>query len=96
MLYKYNNNIIIKNINYWHNEIPELSGHNRKKLKVLDCPFICDMNNGKQYLMGFMMRVKPDKIRFSHLEKDYWVLDGTKDQMRPYRIMIKDKNSTFL
>ena len=52
--------------------------------------------NGKQYLMGFMMRVKPDKIRFFHLKKDYWVLDGTKDQMRPYRIMIKDKNSTFL
>ena len=56
LLYKYNNNIIIKNINYWHNEIPELSGHNRKKLKVLDCPFICDMNNGKQYLIDLEMQ----------------------------------------
>ena len=50
-------------------------------------------SNEKKYLMGFMMRVKPDKIRFSNSEKDYWVLDGTKDQMRPYRIMIKEENS---
>ena len=56
MLYKYNNNIIIKNINYWHNEIPELSGYNRKKLKVLDCPFICDMNDRKQYLIDLEMQ----------------------------------------
>ena len=56
LLYKYNNNIIIKNINYWHNEIPELSGHNRKKLKVLDCPFICDVNDGKQYLIDLEMQ----------------------------------------
>lgn len=49
--------------------------------------------NKKQYFMGFMMRVKPDKIRFSNSRKDYWVLDGTKDQMRPYRIMIKEEDS---
>ena len=46
--------------------------------------------NGKNYLMGFMMRVKPDKIRYSNKRKDYWVLDGTKDEMRPYRIMVKE------
>ena len=46
--------------------------------------------NGKNYLMGFMMRVKPDKIRYSNSQKDYWVLDGTKDEMRPYRILIKE------
>ena len=45
--------------------------------------------NGKTYKMGFMMRVKPDKIRISGSQKNYWVLNGTTDEMRPYRIMIK-------
>ena len=46
--------------------------------------------NGKKFMMGFMMRVKPDKIRYSDREPDYWVLDGTTAQMRPYRIMVKE------
>ena len=46
--------------------------------------------NGKSYKMGFMMRVKPDKIRYSNNMKDYWVLDGTTEEMRPYRILIKE------
>ena len=46
--------------------------------------------NGKKYLMGFMMRVKPDKIRISSSTNDYWVLDGTTKEMRPYRIMVKE------
>ena len=44
---------------------------------------------GKTYKMGFMMRVKPDKIRISGNKKNFWVLNGTTDEMRPYRIMIK-------
>ena len=48
--------------------------------------------NGKTYKMGFMMRVKPDKIRYSKNKPDYWVLNGTKDEMRPYRIMLKECN----
>ena len=44
---------------------------------------------GKTYKMGFMMRVRPDKIRISEKKPDYWVLNGTTDEMRPYRIMIK-------
>ncbi len=47
--------------------------------------------NGKKYVMGFMMRVKPDKIRISEQVPDYWVLDGTTDEMRPYRILVKEK-----
>ena len=46
--------------------------------------------NQKHYKMGFMMRVKPDKIRYSNSQKDYWVLDGTTEEMRPYRILIKE------
>ena len=48
---------------------------------------------GKEYLMGFMIRVKPDKIRYSNTRKDYWVLDGTTNEMRPYRILIKESKS---
>ena len=39
--------------------------------------------------MGFMMRVRPDKIRISKDRPEYWVLDGTINEMRPYRIMIQ-------
>ena len=52
--------------------------------------------NGKKFMMGFMMRVKPDKIRHSKDKPDYWVLDGTTEQMRPYRIMVKEVNQNFI
>ena len=45
--------------------------------------------NGKRYKMVFMMRVKPDRIRTSKERPQEWILDGTTDEMRPYRIMIK-------
>ena len=58
---------------------------------VMDEYAKCSKNiNGKEYKMGFMMRVKPDKIRISKVTNDYWVLDGTTKEMRPYRIMIKE------
>ena len=48
--------------------------------------------DGKKYMMGFMMRVKPDKINIPIEEPDYWVLNGTTDEMRPYKILIKENN----
>ena len=36
------------------------------------------------------MRVKPEKIRISETKPDYWVLNGTTKEMRPYRLMIKE------
>ena len=45
---------------------------------------------GKKFMMGFMMRVKPDKIRYSNNKKEFWVLNGTTDEMRPYRILVKE------
>ena len=61
------------------------------KPKVMDeyAKFSNTNIKGKNYKMGFMMRVKPDKIRISQSNPDYWVLNGTTDEMRPYRIMIK-------
>ena len=46
--------------------------------------------NNKYFVIGIMIRVKPDKIRCSNTFEDYWVLNGNKDEMRPYRILIKE------
>ena len=48
------------------------------------------VNSGRNYQMGFMMRVKPNRIRYSNNMKNFWVLDGTTQEMRPYRILIKE------
>ena len=48
--------------------------------------------NGHRYKVAFMLRVKPDKIRYSNSRSDYWVLnagDGNFSEMRPYRFLIK-------
>jgi hypothetical protein len=44
---------------------------------------------GKRYQVGFMLRVKPDKIRIPSDQKNYWVLNGNFDEIRPYRLLIK-------
>ena len=44
----------------------------------------------KKYKIGFMLRVRPDKIRIAQSNNDYWVLNGNSDEIRPYRILIKD------
>ena len=45
--------------------------------------------NGENYKVGFMLRVKPNKIRASKRNKKIWVLDGNDDELRPYGILIK-------
>jgi len=47
---------------------------------------------GKKYKIGFMLRVRPEKIRIAKNNPDYWVLNGTSDEIRPYRILIKNLN----
>ena len=49
------------------------------------------MIKGKYYMMGFMMRVKPDKIRKPEDKSDFWILNATTDEIRPYRILVKEK-----
>ena len=47
--------------------------------------------NDKKYIMGLMVRVKPDKIKEVDDKKDYYfVSGGTQNEMRPYRILIKE------
>ena len=44
---------------------------------------------GKRYQVGFMLRVKPDKIRIPSNQKNYWVLNENFDEIRPYRLLLK-------
>ena len=45
--------------------------------------------NGTNYKTVLMVRVKPSAIRFSASQNDYWVVNGTTDEIRPYRILYK-------
>ena len=45
---------------------------------------------GKRYKLAFMTRVMPEKIRCPENKKDYWVINGTNNEVRPYRILIKE------
>ena len=45
--------------------------------------------NGKTYKTVLMVRVKPSAIRQCQCFDDYWVVNGTTDEIRPYRILYK-------
>ena len=45
---------------------------------------------GKRYKIGFMTRVMPKKIRCPDGQDDFWVINGTDNEIRPYRILIKE------
>ena len=49
---------------------------------------IAEVNNEKYY-MAYMLRVNPAKIRCAEEKKDYWVLNGNENEIRPYGILIK-------
>ena len=46
--------------------------------------------NGKKYKTVLMVRVKPDAIRSCNCEPDNWVVNGTTEEIRPYRILYKE------
>ena len=45
--------------------------------------------NGHNYRAAFMLRVKPDRLRYSNSQPDYWVVNGDFSELRPYRLLIK-------
>ena len=67
----------VKKLDFLKEPIPEKNPP--KKLEV----------NGKKYKTVLMVRVKPDAIRCSADQQDYWVVNGTTDEIRPYRILYK-------
>ena len=46
--------------------------------------------NNKSYKTVLMVRVKPEVIRHCSDSGDYWVVNGTTDEIRPYRILYKE------
>jgi hypothetical protein len=58
-------------------------------------PRVMDEYSGKMeiegvyYKIGFMLRVNPKKIRCPRAQRNYWVLNGNFDEIRPYRILVK-------
>ena len=56
LLYKFPNNKVIKSIEYWPNEIPIASGQNKAKIKVMDCPLLCKMNDESEYIIDLEMQ----------------------------------------
>ena len=50
----------------------------------------------KQYRLVIMVRVNPSFIREPDGMKDYWILYGKANQLRPYRLLIKEANSIWL
>ena len=46
--------------------------------------------NGKSYQIILMVRVKPKAIRQCHCYDDCWVVNGTSDEIRPYKILYKE------
>ena len=45
--------------------------------------------NGVSYKTVLMVRINPKAIRSCNCVKDYWVVNGTTDEIRPYRILYK-------
>ena len=49
-------------------------------------------NKDNNYIVAFMCRVNPKTVRISSNYPDYWVVDGTSNDIRPYRLLIKKNN----
>ena len=47
----------------------------------------------KNYRLVIMVRVNPSFIRAPTTQPDYWIVDGKPNQLRPYRLLIKDMGS---
>ena len=46
--------------------------------------------NGKKYMVGFMLRIKPDKIRACAKNNKIWIVNGNDNEFRPYGILVKE------
>ena len=47
-------------------------------------------HGNEQFKIGIMCRVRPDRIRCPNETEDYWIINGTDNEVRPYRILIKN------
>jgi hypothetical protein len=81
-----------------HKDCPDKEQPRRKVGEGVCCtPFVNKASfdseeskiNGKNYKAVLMVRIKPDAIRSCKDQEDYWV-NGTTDEIRPYRILYKE------
>ena len=42
-----------------------------------------------------MVRVNPSYIREPTTQKGYWIVDGNSNQLRPYRLLIKEVGNIY-
>ena len=73
--------------------------HPGKKIGLGVCTWVyCNMMkikaeaikvNGTNYMVGLMLRVRPDKIRCPESDNNIWVVNGTADEIRPYGILLQ-------
>ena len=49
----------------------------------------------KTYQIVIMVRVNPKYKREPEFQKDYWIVDGKADQLRPYRLLIKEYQNIY-
>ena len=62
------------------------------KLKVINqyTSFFSVPDSEERYKIAFMCRVDPKKIRQSSSDSTYYICSGESDEIRPYRILIKE------
>ena len=88
-------------INNWHASCDDLFHEGKKvgdgvyctpKIEVAEGYSGESKSNGKFYKTVLMVRVKNEAIRHCDCwdAKDYWVVNGTLDEIRPYRILYKE------
>ena len=47
--------------------------------------------NGRQYYTVLQFRVNPMNLRIAKGRNDYWICEGSRNGVRPYRLLIKEK-----
>ena len=82
-----------------HKDCPDIDRPGRKVGEGLCCsPLVnkAESNseeskiNGKNYKIVLMVRIKPDAIRICKDNENCYVINGTTDEIRPYRILYKE------
>ena len=84
--------------NYYKNKVDQYHNNNNieKGIYMTPNPEIMEKScselhySGKKYKLGIMCRLRPDKIRCPNGVKNYWIINGTDNEIRPFRFLIKE------
>ena len=84
--------------NYYKNKVDRYNNNNNieKGIYMTPNPEIMEKScselhySGKKYKLGIMCRLRPDKIRCPNGFNNYWIINGTDNEIRPFRFLIKE------